>query len=82
MPRGAGARRRDPVADEIAPASHATIRLRRDGATAEVEVADDGRGRVDRTRGSGLRGLEDRLELDSPPAGGTRLRARVPLQPA
>ena len=37
-------------------------------------------------RGSGLRGLEDRLgavqgelEIDTPPGGGTRLRARVPL---
>ena len=75
--------------ERYAGASRATIRLRRDGATAEVEVADDGRGGADRTRGSGLRGLDDRLgaiggvlELDSPPAGGTRLRARVPLEPA
>ena len=36
--------------------------------------------------GSGLRGLEDRvaaldgtLEVDSPPGGGTRVRARLPL---
>jgi signal transduction histidine kinase len=65
-------------------ASRATVTLsRRDGAV-EVEVRDDGRGGADRTLGSGLRGLEDRLgavggtlEIDSPPGGGTRLRARV-----
>ncbi|HKH16447.1 MAG TPA: PAS domain-containing protein [Solirubrobacteraceae bacterium] len=68
------------------PASHATVRLRRRGDSVEVEVADDGRGGADRTRGSGLRGLDDRLgavngelELDSPAGGGTRLRARVPI---
>ena len=49
-------------------------------------IADDGCGGADRARGTGLRGLEDRLstvggelELDSPAAAGTRLRARVPL---
>ena len=52
----------------------------------EVEIEDDGRGGADRTRGSGLRGLEDRLgsvggvlDVASPPGAGTRLRARVPL---
>jgi signal transduction histidine kinase len=51
-----------------------------------VEVADDGVGGVDVTAGSGLRGLQDRLAavdgrlaIDSPPGGGTRLRARIPL---
>ena len=69
-----------------AAASHATVCLRRDGDLVEVEIADDGRGGADRARGSGLRDLEDRLgaiggvlELDSPAAAGTRLRARVPL---
>jgi signal transduction histidine kinase len=51
-----------------------------------VEVADDGVGGVDMTAGSGLRGLQDRLAavdgllaIDSPPGGGTRLRARIPV---
>ena len=67
--------------------SNATVRLARRGDTVEVEVSDDGCGGADATRGSGLRGLEDRLgavngslELDSPPGGGTRLRAQVPLR--
>ena len=51
-----------------------------------VEVGDDGIGGADASRGSGLRGLEDRvgalggsIELESPPGGGTVLRARNPL---
>jgi PAS domain S-box-containing protein len=72
--------------DRYAGASHATVRIQRDGDVVAVEVADDGCGGADSTRGSGLRGLADRLstvngelELDSPPGGGTRLRVRVPL---
>ncbi len=72
--------------DRYADASHATVRIRRDDDSVAVEVGDDGRGGADRARGSGLRGLEDRLsavngalELDSPPGRGTRLRVRVPL---
>ena len=69
-----------------AGASSATVRLHRGEAWAEAEIADDGCGGADGRHGSGLRGLEDRLgavdgalELESPPGGGTRLRARVPL---
>jgi PAS domain S-box-containing protein len=50
-----------------------------------VEVADDGVGGADMGKGSGLRGLADRVEalggrltVDSPPGGGTRLRAEIP----
>ena len=50
-----------------------------------IEVADDGVGGADAGRGSGLRGLEDRLaaldgtlSLDSPAGEGTRLRAKIP----
>jgi signal transduction histidine kinase len=53
-----------------------------------VEVVDDGVGGADH-EGTGLRGLEDRIEalggrltLDSPPGGGTRLRAQIPYTAA
>jgi signal transduction histidine kinase len=53
---------------------------------ATVEVRDDGSGGVDPARGSGLRGLADRvnalggtLEIDSPVGAGTTIRARLPL---
>jgi signal transduction histidine kinase len=52
-----------------------------------VEVADDGVGGADITRGSGLRGLADRvaavggtLEIDTSPAGGTTLTCSIPLR--
>jgi signal transduction histidine kinase len=50
-----------------------------------VEVRDDGVGGADPTRGTGLRGLSDRvsalggrLDVDSPAGSGTRLRAEIP----
>ena len=50
-----------------------------------VDVVDDGTGGADPSRGSGLRGLADRvhaldgsLELESPPGSGTRLHAEIP----
>ena len=53
---------------------------------ATAEIADDGRGGASASGGSGLRGLADRLEaiggsleLESPPGGGTVVRARVPV---
>ena len=56
------------------------------GRRARLEVADDGEGGADPARGSGLRGLADRLaalggrlEVDSPPGAGTRLVAVLPL---
>jgi PAS domain S-box-containing protein len=69
-----------------ANASSATVSLYRADGCAVAEIADDGCGGADRRRGSGLRGLTDRLgalqgmlELESPPGCGTILRARVPL---
>ena len=51
-----------------------------------VEVADDGVGGADASRGSGIRGLADRVEaldgrldVDSPPGAGTRVSATIPL---
>jgi signal transduction histidine kinase len=56
-----------------------------DGEAAAVEVADDGVGGADQRRGTGLRGLADRVEalggelqLESPTGAGTTLRARLP----
>ena len=57
-----------------------------DGAELVVQVSDDGIGGADPSRGTGLRGLEDRvasldgrLAISSPPGGGTRLRATIPV---
>jgi signal transduction histidine kinase len=57
---------------------------RRNGA-ALVEVADDGIGGADPAKGSGLRGLSDRVEalggtlaVESSPGHGTRLKAEIP----
>jgi signal transduction histidine kinase len=66
-------------------ASRATVAVRRTNGRVTVEVTDDGVGGADAARGSGLRGLADRvaaldgtLALDSPAGGGTRLRAEIP----
>jgi signal transduction histidine kinase len=71
---------------KYARASEATIAVRRVNGHAEVEIADDGVGGADPGRGSGLRGLADRvgaldgsLSLDSPPGSGTTLRAEIPV---
>ena len=70
-----------------AGASRAVVRTRTDEGTLVVEVVDDGGGGADE-QGSGLRGLADRVEalggtlaLDSPAGGGTRLLARIPVDP-
>jgi signal transduction histidine kinase len=56
------------------------------GDTLRVEVTDDGVGGADPERGTGLRGLADRvaaiggkLSIDSPTGAGTRLVAEIPL---
>jgi signal transduction histidine kinase len=71
---------------KYANASTATVAVRRTNGHAEVEVRDDGVGGADPGRGSGLRGLADRvgaldgsLALDSPPGSGTTLRAEIPV---
>jgi signal transduction histidine kinase len=68
-----------------AAAASATITVTRIGDQVVVEVADDGIGGADAARGSGLRGLADRVEalegrlrVWSPVGGGTRLRAELP----
>lgn len=73
---------------KYAHASHATVAVRRDNDHVTVEVIDDGIGGADATRGTGLRGLADRLSaldgtlsLDSAPGRGTRLHAEIPVEP-
>jgi signal transduction histidine kinase len=66
-------------------ASAATVAVSRIGDRAIVEVTDDGIGGADLTRGSGLRGLADRigalgggLVVDSRRGAGTTIRATIP----
>jgi signal transduction histidine kinase len=71
---------------KYANASQARVSVSRNNGHAVVEVADDGVGGADPGRGSGLRGLADRvsaldgrLELLSPEGAGTLLRAEIPV---
>jgi signal transduction histidine kinase len=71
---------------KYANASQAHVSVERRNGHAFVEVRDDGVGGADPQRVSGLRGLADRvaaldgrLQLESPPGEGTRLRARIPV---
>ena len=63
----------------------ASVRLSRTRDGVAVEIADDGIGGADAARGSGLRGLADRVEalggrlrVTSPPGEGTVVTAEVP----
>ena len=66
-------------------ADHAAIRIDRLGDLVVVEVEDDGDGGADRAKGSGLRGLSDRVAaldgrvlVSSPTGGPTVVRAEIP----
>ncbi len=66
-------------------ASHATVQVERHNGRVVVEVADDGIGGADPGRGTGLRGLADRLavlegrlDVESAEGHGTTIRARIP----
>jgi signal transduction histidine kinase len=68
-----------------AGADRAVVRVRQHGDELTVDIADDGRGGADLSRGTGLAGMQDRVraiggELDVEPAdgGGTRIRAVLP----
>jgi signal transduction histidine kinase len=68
-----------------ARAASATVDVTRAGSEVVVEVVDDGVGGAATERGTGLRGLADRVEaLDgrlrvwTPVGGGTRVRAELP----
>jgi signal transduction histidine kinase len=69
-----------------AAAVHVAIAVTVSGGRVRVEIADDGVGGADPARGSGLRGLADRVEafggtlqVESAPGHGTRLVAEIPL---
>jgi signal transduction histidine kinase len=68
-----------------AQASEAKVDVSRSKGLLLVEIADDGIGGADSERGSGLRGLADRVEalggrlrVWSPAGGGTRVQAAIP----
>ena len=68
-----------------ARASHATVHVAHEDGELLVEVSDDGVGGADTSRGSGLRGLGDRLgalggrlSVSSPPGNGTTIRGSIP----
>jgi signal transduction histidine kinase len=67
-------------------ASSAEVRVAASNGSLVVTVEDNGVGGADPTRGSGLRGLADRVaalagtfSVDSPDGGGTRVTAEIPL---
>jgi len=68
-----------------AQATRATVDVGRADGQMVVEIVDDGIGGADTERGSGLRGLADRVEAHggrlrvwTPRGGGTRVKAEVP----
>jgi signal transduction histidine kinase len=69
-----------------AAAARVTVAVTAADGWLRVEIADDGVGGADPRRGSGLRGLADRVEtlggtlrVESVPDHGTRLAAEIPL---
>ena len=69
-----------------AQANQAAVRIAREPARLVVEVSDDGVGGAHRDRGSGLRGLADRLaaldgrlHVETAPGSGTRVRGEIQL---
>jgi signal transduction histidine kinase len=69
-----------------AEAASVTISVSQSSGRVFLAVVDDGAGGADPRKGSGLRGLVDRVEalggqfsVRSPPGGGTRLDATLPV---
>ena len=70
---------------KYAGATEAWVTVGRENGSARIEIRDDGNGGATPDRGSGLRGLADRvgaldgdLTIDSPPGAGTRVVAEIP----
>jgi signal transduction histidine kinase len=75
-------------ASKHAAAARAWVSLHVEEDTLYLSVRDDGVGRADPTRGSGLIGLRDRvealggtIEIDSPAGRGTRIDVAIPVPP-
>jgi signal transduction histidine kinase len=71
---------------KYASAGQASVEVVKRNGRLTVEVADDGVGGADMDRGTGLRGLSDRLaaiegrlQVDSEPGRGTTVRASIPI---
>jgi PAS domain S-box-containing protein len=71
---------------KYADATSVRVSVARSNGRVVVDVADDGVGGADPARGSGLRGLADRLsaldgklEVESAAGAGTRVRAHIPV---
>jgi signal transduction histidine kinase len=71
---------------KYASATHASIGADCVGSTLRIEVGDNGVGGADGSRGTGIRGLEDRvaavggrLTIDSPVGQGTLVVAEIPI---
>jgi signal transduction histidine kinase len=70
-----------------AQATEASVEVRRTRDAVTVEIVDDGVGGADPERGSGVRGLADRVEalggrlrVWSPEGGGTHVQAELPCE--
>jgi signal transduction histidine kinase len=70
---------------KYAHATHATVSVQQNNGTVVVEVSDDGVGGADPAKGTGLRGLADRvsalngrLDVRSEEGRGTTVRATIP----
>jgi signal transduction histidine kinase len=70
---------------KYAQASAASVTVRRADGVVRIEIADDGVGGADASRGSGLSGIGDRVAaldgtivVDSPPGEGTRVCVEMP----
>ena len=71
---------------KYASATQASVAAGCDSATLRIEVGDNGIGGADQSRGTGIRGLRDRvtalggrLTVDSPPGQGTLVVAEIPI---
>ncbi|WP_432969691.1 sensor histidine kinase [Dactylosporangium sp. CA-233914] len=71
-----------------AAASTVDVDVNADDTTLRVRIRDNGRGGADPTHGTGIIGLQDRVEalggglsLRSPPGGGTTVEIELPLAP-